>query len=243
MESPFFSSSIPFVTAPTARVVWTSACGIARVAADGDRHLADAADVEHVELARGEREPGVPRLGEELERERVARLLRHPMHPIGPREHRVGRGRDGAHLRLDPLRGHVVVEVEELHPGHVEPLGHDLGEALEELVAELVVLLALRPEALAVERDGANELGRLPVEVPAVGRHEPRPAEDVARPDGLEDERPVRGREGLDGDRPLAHDVELVGVLPLLEEVRPRVPLDVRGATRDRAPGAPSSFP
>ena len=27
MESPFFSSSIPFVTAPTARVVWTSACG------------------------------------------------------------------------------------------------------------------------------------------------------------------------------------------------------------------------
>ena len=47
------------------------------------------------------------------------------------------------------------------------------------------------------------------------------------------DVRAVRGREDLEGDRALAHDVELVGALALLEEVRPRVELHVRGAAGD----------
>ena len=141
----------------------------ARVAADGDRHLADAEDVEHVELPRANANPACPASGRSssVKVSLVSFVTRAPDRASGTSGRERTRRRSFA---ADPLRGHVVVEVEELQAGHVEPLGHDLGEALQELVAELVVLLALRPQALAVERDGADEIGRVPVEVPAVGR-------------------------------------------------------------------------
>ena len=104
------SVPIPFVTAPTARVVWTSRLRDPRVAADGDRDLADAEDVEHVELAGGEREPAAA-LGRSSS-VKVSLVSFDPLHDararnIGIREdsaRRRGRGgRSGSHRRCRPV--------------------------------------------------------------------------------------------------------------------------------------------
>src|SRR5512141_1020163 len=102
------------------------------------------------------------------------------------------------------------VDVEELKARRVEALPDDVGEALEELVAELVVLLAFLPQAAAVEGDRPRELRRPRAEAPAVGGHEPRPAEDVAVVDRLDRDGAAGRRRDLDGDLSVAEDEEVV---------------------------------
>src|SRR3989337_257825 len=50
----------------------------------------------------------------------------------------------------------ATIEVQELHARRLEPRHHHLGEALEQLVAERRVLLALGAQAGAVERERAH---------------------------------------------------------------------------------------
>jgi hypothetical protein len=58
------------------------------VATDGDGHLADAEDVQHVELSRLESEAAVLRV--ELQRKRVWRLLHDAPDTAGARQHGIG---------------------------------------------------------------------------------------------------------------------------------------------------------
>ena len=57
---------------------------------------------------------------------------------------------------------------------------------LHELVAEGVVGLALAAQARAVEGDARDVVDRAGVEVPVVGREQPRPADDVAGAERLD---------------------------------------------------------
>ena len=80
----------------------------------------------------------------------------------------------------------LAVDVEQLQPGRLQALDQHRHEALHQLVAEVVVRLALAAQALAVERDRAGQLQRLGVVGPAVGRDQPGHADDLARAERLE---------------------------------------------------------
>ena len=136
------------------------------------------------------------------------------------RRMRAGRGTIGlAGAAIHPAASRsVAVDVEELEPRRLQALLHDVREALQELVAEVVVGLALAAQALAVERDGARRLDRARVEHPVVGRDEPRPAEDVARAERLHDERRAPRRGDLERHPALAEEEELVRLLARPEE-------------------------
>ena len=136
---PARAAQIACVARPTARTVCTSVVRLRGVAADRDRHLAAAAGREHRELARRERErAAAARL--ELERPGVGRL---PALGARPRTARAPSAR-GRGAQPEPR---VAVDVEELQPGRLQALDRGRGEALHQLVAELVVGLALAAQA------------------------------------------------------------------------------------------------
>ena len=58
------------------------------------------------------------------------------------------------------------VNVKQLQAGGIQPLLHDLSKALQHLVAQIVVLLALRAQTLSVEGDGAYVLEGMSVKLP-----------------------------------------------------------------------------
>src|SRR5450759_1524954 len=74
----------------------------------------------------------------------------------------------------------MAVDVEELKARRLQALGHRRGEAPHQLVAELVIGLALAAQANAVERHDGRRLGRPAIELPEIGLEQPRPAHDVA---------------------------------------------------------------
>ena len=146
----------------------------AGIAADRDRHLADAERVEHRELARGERLERARRRGSSssvhVSRGLLAPRARPGTAPgtIAPRQRLSRRGR--GHRRRAAAAG--------------SPAGArrcTAAKPLHQLVAERVVGVALAAQAGAVEaRSRATALERARVEAPAVGREQPRPAEHVA---------------------------------------------------------------
>ena len=92
------------------------------------------------------------------------------------------------------------------------------GEAAHQLVAEVVVGVALTAQAGAVEGDDAHLVDRAGVEVPDVRREEPRPADDLAGIERLDHDRASRRRVRRQGDAALADEVEGVGRIALAEE-------------------------
>ena len=60
------------------------------VAADGDGQLPDSEDPQHAELSRLKRPTAGSVLGPERKREGVGRFLRHVVHAVGLRSHRIG---------------------------------------------------------------------------------------------------------------------------------------------------------
>ncbi len=69
--------------------------------------------------------------------------------------------------------GASTVEIQQLHPGVVEPFQDHGHESFHHGIAKCRVGIALGPQAVGVERDGAGILLRARVEGPAVGRDQP----------------------------------------------------------------------
>src|SRR5262245_32987038 len=92
----------------------------------------------------------------------------------------------------------VAIEVQEPDPGPLEALDHHLGEAPHQLVAEDGIVLALPAQAGAVEPGRADDRERARVEVPAVRREQPRPAEHLARLERLDHDGAAAGNEQLE---------------------------------------------
>src|SRR5581483_12382670 len=86
----------------------------------------------------------------------------------------------------------VAIEVEEPEARPLQPLDQHLREPGGQVVAELRVVVALLPQAGAVEGGCADVRERARVEVAPVGAEEPRPADHLARLDGLDHDRPPR---------------------------------------------------
>ena len=112
-------------------------------------------------------------------------------------------------------------------------------EAGHQLVAERRVRLALAAQAGAVELDRPDRRNGAGVEVPAVRREEPRPADDVAGFDGLDRERSPAGHVELERDPPSAQDVEDVRRLSFAEQGLAGVEADRFRRSRRAARGRP----
>src|SRR5437773_2565831 len=100
-----------------------------------------------------------------------------------------------------------------MEAGRVQPLRHHLRDSGEQLVSEIVILVALAAQAGSVQREGAHGLHRAAVEAPAVGRDEPRPTEYVTFADSLEGRWRAAGRLGLYSDHARPDEIEPVGLL------------------------------
>ena len=131
------------VASPTARTVWTSRRA-ARIAADRDRHLAGSAGREHRELARREREPVRPGAA----RARASTCRRCPA--LGAHRDR-DRAPSVPGSRLS-RRGACPYTSSSCSRVACSRSTIDRGEPAHQLVAELVVGLALAAQASAVER-------------------------------------------------------------------------------------------
>src|ERR1035437_2472797 len=81
------------------------------------------------------------------------------------------------------------IDVEHPHADGLEPSQHDLGKPLHQQVSELRIRVALGAQADTVECHGRHVVACLGVELPLVGREEPRPAQHVAAAEGVDDDR------------------------------------------------------
>src|SRR5215207_8281947 len=82
----------------------------------------------------------------------------------------------------------VTIDVEQLEACGLQALLQRGRKATHQLIAELVIGVALAAQACTVERDETRRHGRASVEVPVVGREQPRPADDIAVVQRLDDE-------------------------------------------------------
>src|ERR671935_2575644 len=64
------------------------------------------------------------------------------------------------------------IDVQQLQARSFQALHDNLGEALQELIAQVVVFFTLGPEAFAVQGQGPHQGDGAGIEVPAVGVHQ-----------------------------------------------------------------------
>src|SRR6186997_79323 len=105
----------------------------------------------------------------------------------------------------------AAIHVQQPHPCMLQAVDHHLGEALHQLVAQLLVVVALAAQAGAVERDRAQRSRGAGLEVPG-------PADHLAGLDRVDHEPAAFRRVQLEGDSPAPDDVEGVGGLAFTEE-------------------------
>src|SRR5580765_5417400 len=129
-------------------------------------------------------------------------------------ETRNGAGTSGPGARGSAIAA-VAIDVEESKARPLEALDQHLREAAHQLVADGRVVLALLPQAPAVEGRGTHHRQGAGVEVPPVRSEEPRPAEHLSGFDGLDRHRTPRLREQLDRDTAVSDQEERLGLVPL----------------------------
>ena len=144
--------------------------------------------------------------------------------------------------RVTQLCRHAI-HVEQPLPRPLQALDHDLREARHQVVAELRVGLALLAQAGAVEARRAHEREGARVEVPAVGREEPRPADDLAGVDRLDRDGAAGRDERLERDAAVPQDVEGVRLVAVAEQQLALAKLDVAPAAGDQLELRPASGP
>ena len=115
----------------------------------------------------------------------------------------------------------------------MQALDHDRQEALHHLVAEIVIRIAFAAQAGRVDADGAGHLHGAGIEHPAIGRHEPGRADDLAGSQRLEDDRRLAGLDDFERHPAVADQEELVRRLAFVKQVGSRIEAVVAGAAGD----------
>src|SRR5208283_2234669 len=112
----------------------------------------------------------------------------------------------------------VAIHVQQLQSGCFQALCDDLHEPLVNLIAKVVVLIALGTKALAIKGQRMRRLLGAGVKMPAIGGKQPGPAQDLAAADGLHSrEAAVRDHE-LHGYQAFANEVKVVSRVALMED-------------------------
>jgi hypothetical protein len=94
----------------------------------------------------------------------------------------------------------------------------------------VVIRLALITQALPIEDNGPCRLNGPRIEMPAVRRDHPRPAQEVAFPRRLEYERTTVCARYFQRDPAAANEIELMGLFTLSEDELIHVEANVAGA-------------
>src|SRR5262245_26239803 len=89
----------------------------------------------------------------------------------------------------------VTIDVEKPESSPLQALDQHLRDPAHQLVAERRIGLALAAQTLAVEARRANGREGTRIEMPAIGREEPGPAEQLAGPDRLDRDWAARRHE------------------------------------------------
>jgi hypothetical protein len=76
------------------------------------------------------------------------------------------------------------VNVEQLETRRLQPLFHNLAETFQNLVSEIVILLALRAQTFPIKRNRAHRFNGVRVKFSLVGRQQPRPAQNLSLTQG-----------------------------------------------------------
>src|SRR5581483_11820874 len=128
----------------------------------------------------------------------------------------------------------VAIHVEESEVRPLQALHEHLRETPDDVEAEDGIRLALVAEARAVELRRTHGRERPGVEVGAIRREEPRPAEHLPCLDRLDHDLAARRHEVADGDRAVPDDVEGVRGIALAQDRLALVEVDVAAAARDQ---------
>src|SRR3990170_748589 len=129
------------------------------------------------------------------------------------------RNRRGTTAAAGSATWSMAVDVQQLQAVGLQPPLDDLGKPFHQFIAQVVILLALVPQTLPIQGDGARQFRGPGVEVPAVGRKEPGPSQHVPLVDRLDRHAPARGNRHLQRHRPVADEVEGIRLLTFLEDV------------------------
>src|SRR5208283_135535 len=127
----------------------------------------------------------------------------------------------------------VGIDIKQLQASGVEPGCNYVGKPFQHLVAEIVIFLAFRAQAIGVKNQSACRLQRSGVKVPVVWRRNPGPAKNLATTEGL-----YRGGASVldhefHGNEAFANEVELVGRIAFGEHNVLLGKRDVLGAPSD----------
>src|SRR5271157_5495368 len=128
----------------------------------------------------------------------------------------------------------VAIHIQQLQSGCLQALGEDLHEPSVNLIAEVVVLIALGAKALAVKCQRMRRLLRPGVKMPAIRSKQPRPSQYFTSTDSLHRrEATVRDHE-LHRHQTFANEVKVVGGIALMEDDLPCLEAHVHGTSGDQ---------
>jgi hypothetical protein len=92
-----------------------------------------------------------------------------------------------------------------------------MGKAFQQFIAEVVVIFALPAQAFSIEGNGAGQIQRFRVKMPAVRRDQPGPPEDVTLAEGFDRDMTPFRREQLKRNPTFSYEIELIRLRPLPE--------------------------
>src|SRR5258708_7928798 len=101
--------------------------------------------------------------------------------------------------------------------GGLQPLHQHLRHALGQFITKGWILLRLGAQTGAIKEYGLRPLQRARVEMPAIRREKPRPAQHVAGADGLDWRRDAVGVRGLESHRAVQDEVKPVRLVAFAE--------------------------
>ena len=103
---------------------------------------------------------------------------------------------------------------EQLLARGLQPVNHDLGDALHQFVAKLAVLFRRHQQIRAVQHDGRCRLQGPRLKVPRERWEQPRPAQHVTSDKRLDEDAAIRRLVRFDGDASALDEVKLIRRLP-----------------------------
>src|SRR5215472_15476511 len=134
-------------------------------------------------------------------------------------------------LRSSDTSCRDAIHIEQLQSCRLQSLHHNLCNALDKFVAEVVIGLAFAAQAHPIQGNGSRRLNNACAEMPAVRREEPRPAQHLARFDGLNGDSPALSSKHLQRNFALANDIKVRGRFVFVKDILPSFKADVRCAS------------